>query len=54
MSHPCEDYNQDTLTVLSDLGVSMGFRANMEIPYILSSLELPRENHSNIFKKMQQ
>ncbi len=52
MSHPCGDYNKDTLDVLNDLGVCMGFRANMEVPYISSSLEIPRENHSNIFKEM--
>lgn len=53
MSHPCGDYNADTLSVLVQLGVSMGFRANMEFPFIPSSLEIPRENHSNIFREMQ-
>lgn len=52
MSHPCGDYNEDTIKVLFELGVCMGFRANMEIPFGASPLELPRENHANIYREM--
>ena len=52
MSHPCGDYNQDTLDVLSSMGVTIGFRSNMSVNDIHSSLEIPREDHANIFREM--
>ena len=52
MSHPCGDYNEDTLSILKDIGINMGFRSNMSIPIIKSPLEIPREDHSNVFKNM--
>ena len=52
MSHPCGDYNQDTLDILNSMGIVMGFRSNMSITDINSSLEIPREDHANIFKEM--
>lgn len=52
MSHPCGDYNQDTLSILSAMGITVGFRSNMSISNIRSSLEIPREDHANIFKEM--
>ena len=39
-------YNQDTLDVLSEIGIKMGFRASMEVREIKSSLEIPREDHA--------
>jgi len=54
MSHPCGDYNQDTLDVLNAMGISMGFRSNMAITDIASPLEIPREDHANVFKAMRQ
>ena len=29
MSHPCGDYNEDTLKILTDLGIKIGFRSNL-------------------------
>ena len=52
MSHPCGDYNKDTLDVLNSMGIRIGFRSNMSNPYINSSLEIPREDHANIYRKM--
>ena len=52
MSHPCGDYNKDTLDVLNSMGISIGFLSNMSNPYINSSLEIPREDHANIYRKM--
>jgi hypothetical protein len=54
MSHPCGDYNQDTLDILSAMGLTIGFRSNMFVKNIRSSLEIPREDHANVFKEMQQ
>lgn len=52
MSHPCGNYNDDTLAILGSLGVNIGFRSNMAIKSIRSNLEIPREDHSNIMKEM--
>jgi peptidoglycan/xylan/chitin deacetylase (PgdA/CDA1 family) len=41
MSHPCNSYGPETLEVLKDLGIRIGFRANILLhPY--SPLEQPR------------
>jgi len=53
MAHPCGDYNQDTLSILNDMGIRIGFRSSMSIKEIKSSLEVPRDDHANIFREMQ-
>ena len=50
MSHPCGEYNSDSLEILKGLGVKIGFRSNMSTKEIKSSLEIPREDHTNILK----
>ncbi len=50
MSHPCNSYNRDTIDVLKELGVKIGFRANMAMTEVPSDFELPREDHANILK----
>jgi len=52
MSHPCNSYNSDTLKILNNLGVKVGFRANMEMGDF-SKLEFPREDHANIIKEIE-
>ena len=52
MSHPCGDYNLDTLNILKELGIQIGFRSNMSILESKSPLEIPREDQANIFKEM--
>ena len=52
MSHPCGNYNNDTLKILENMGIQIGFRSNMSVLEIKSSLEIPREDHSNVFKEM--
>jgi peptidoglycan/xylan/chitin deacetylase (PgdA/CDA1 family) len=54
MSHPCGDYNNDTLKVLSELGIQIGFRSCLTPTYIKSKLEIPRDDHANVFKAMNQ
>ncbi|MCA1012696.1 polysaccharide deacetylase family protein [Halobacillus halophilus] len=51
VSHPCNSYNQDTLSILHKLGVKVGFRANM-YGNLSSRYEYPREDHANILKEM--
>ena len=54
MSHPCNSYNALTLGVLKDLGIRVGFRANM-VPlthYVDRALEHPREDHANLMREM--
>ncbi len=49
VSHPCNSYNNDTLSVLRNLKIEIGFRANME-NHLFSEFEFPREDHANIIK----
>ena len=54
MAHPCGDYNMDTLSLLKGMGIQIGFRSNMGVKEIKSPLEIPREDHANVFKEMKQ
>lgn len=49
MSHPCNSYNNETLSILNNLGIKIGFRANMENRNY-SKLEFPREDHANVIR----
>jgi len=51
MSHPCNSYNDDTLRALRSLGVKLGFRSNTA-QKASSSLEYPREDHTNVLAEM--
>ena len=55
MSHPCGSYNQDTLAILAELGIEVGFKNLMVIEKEKkmkninnSSLEIARINHANL------
>lgn len=50
VSHPCGSYDDDTLKILADLGISLGFRDTMTAGP--SQLELPRQDHANIIKEL--
>lgn len=52
VAHPCGDYNQDTLKILTNMGIKIGFRSSMSIKNIKSALEIPREDHSNILREI--
>ena len=52
MSHPCGSYNKDTLSILTKLNIDIGFRSSLCPNNVRSSLEIPREDQANIFKKM--
>ena len=43
MSHPCNSYTRDTLSILRRLGIRLGFRSN-RLKQDASMLELPRED----------
>lgn len=43
MAHPCNSYSKETLNILSDLGISLGFRSNAEKKKY-NLLELPRKD----------
>lgn len=49
MSHPCNIYDQNTFKILNNLGIKLGFRANI-LQKQLSNFELPRHNHTNLIK----
>ena len=57
MSHPCGSYNSDTLKILEELGIKLGFKQVMTIEpekgmkkINNSSLEVARQDHADIFK----
>ncbi len=59
MSHPCGSYNSDTLKVLKNLGIELGFKQIMKIESNKgmkkinnSSLEIARQDHAEIIKMM--
>jgi len=59
MSHPCGSYNKDTLLILKDLGIELGFKQIMGIEKDKgmlkvnnSPLEIARQNHSKIYKEI--
>lgn len=51
MSHPCNSYNNDTINILEELNIKLGFRSNMSSNFN-SMYEFPREDHANILKQM--
>ena len=60
MSHPGGSYNQDSLKILKELGVELGFKDSMTIDpeknmktINNSFLEIARQEHSVIMKVMQ-
>tara|TARA_B110000211_G_scaffold234801_1_gene306374 strand:- start:1003 stop:1971 length:969 start_codon:yes stop_codon:yes gene_type:complete len=59
MSHPCGSYNEDTLKILKELGIELGFKQIMTLEpekgmkkINNSHLEIARQDHSVIFKRM--
>jgi hypothetical protein len=52
MSHPCGNYNIDTLQILKSMNIEIGFRSDSSVTDIKSSLEIPREDHTNILREM--
>ena len=59
MSHPCGNYNQDTKIILNKLNIEIGFRSSMSIDkknsmkkINNSKFEIAREDHANIYKRM--
>ena len=59
MSHPCGSYSQETLKILRELNIELGFKQIMTvekekgmIKINNSSLEIARQDHSIITKEM--
>ena len=56
MAHPSNSYSDDTLKILRRLNIVCGFRSNRTPPegkkINPSSLEIGREDHTNILKKI--
>ena len=52
MAHPSGSYNTNTLTVLKDLNIDIGFKQIMDNDKNKNSCyEIPRQDHSAILKK---
>lgn len=54
ISYPSNSYNADTLRCVREMGIQIGFRANMaDICLEELRYEYPREDHANIIKSME-
>lgn len=53
MSHPCNSYSSETLQLLKNMGVKVGFRANMELGYD-SVYEIPRQDHIIVLRMLEE
>jgi peptidoglycan/xylan/chitin deacetylase (PgdA/CDA1 family) len=51
MSHPCNSYNADTLRILAEMNIELGFRSNMA-KQNAGSLEMPRRDHADVMTEM--
>ena len=61
MSHPCGSYNNQTLKLLNDMGIKLGFKQVMDIEIEKgmkkvnnSNLEIAREDHANILRRLKE
>ena len=52
MSHPCGNYNKNTIDVLFKLNLKLGFRSNKSMKKPKTCFEMPREDHTNILKEI--
>ena len=52
MAHPCGSYNDDSLKVLKELEIKIGFKSNMDKKTNESNLEIPRQDHVNILSML--
>jgi peptidoglycan/xylan/chitin deacetylase (PgdA/CDA1 family) len=52
MSHPCGNYSPQTLDLLTEMGVQIGFRSSLSEVKIKSNLEIPRQDDILAFKEM--
>lgn len=53
MSHPANSYNQETIRILRNLGIGLGFRADMAAVPNHNEFEYPRQDHTNLVNMMQ-
>lgn len=51
ISHPCNSYTAEGLDILRELGIYVGFRADINLRNF-SNLEFPREDHSTLIRMM--
>lgn len=55
VAYPCNSYNTDTINIMEELGINIGFRANMANFFLKSPiLEIPRADHADIVKEMKE
>ncbi len=52
MSHPCNSYSRDTVSILQNMGIKLGFRSNMEAIAQASMFEFPREDQANLIRAL--
>ena len=50
VAHPCGSYSAKTLEILAGLGIRAGFRSSLTPGMYDSPLEIPREDHANLLR----
>ncbi len=53
MSHPANSYGDDTIPILRNLNIQLGFRADMAKVADPNEFEYPRQDHTNLVNMMQ-
>ena len=48
MAHPCGKYSKDSIEILKELGIRIGFAASISEATIDRKFEIPREDHMNL------
>ena len=54
VAHPNNSYDDDTLVLLEELGVTLGFCSNMDAARFASPMQVPRQDHAHIVNAMKQ
>lgn len=52
VAHPCGDYSHETLSVLRDLGILVGFRSSLTNGFSHRLLEIPRKDQALLLNEM--
>lgn len=52
VAHPCGSYSPETLDILAEMGVTVGFRSNMVRDERFGPLEISRLDHANVLAEI--
>ena len=53
VAYPCGNCNVETIKIMDQLGIKIGFMANMKNLEHKSQLQMPREDHINVLAEVE-